>query len=251
MNLKLGSRAAQPSATKSPAAVAVLSLGDKKHRAHNVYADEACPICQEPVGHRTPEGKLESWSRLPCGHKFGSHCIKHWLGILTTGERPCCPICRRNAAYICGHPVLPEPVPTSPGATSTTTTSTTLNLMSAAAAPTAKGETSACPGTTAENNNFKPMLSLATQMCAFCRAGVEKDRQRRNRRTSRPLRFVRGCWRLVRHGRIRESRRERMRAAAAASASANTGGGDGWTHWAAFRTAEWQKWWREQEPRNA
>ena len=69
--------------------------------------DITCLICQEPVGSRSPEGITESWSMLPCGHSFGSHCIKTYLGI-AADEHPLCPICR-HAAYhdSCGHPVLP------------------------------------------------------------------------------------------------------------------------------------------------
>jgi hypothetical protein len=65
-----------------------------------------CPICQEPVGSRNPEGITEDWSCLPCGHRFGSHCIKHYLRIVAD-DRPSCPICRQIAYHGCGHPVLP------------------------------------------------------------------------------------------------------------------------------------------------
>ena len=69
-------------------------------------ATPPCPICQEPVGRPTPEGVVEGWSKLPCGHRFGSHCIKRWLGM-AAAEKPCCPVCRRSACHSCGHPVLP------------------------------------------------------------------------------------------------------------------------------------------------
>ncbi|KAK4467074.1 hypothetical protein QBC42DRAFT_960 [Cladorrhinum samala] len=68
--------------------------------------DPACPICQEPVGQKTPEGNTETWSELPCGHRFGSTCIKQYLGIVAE-ERPQCPICRQKAYHACDHPVLP------------------------------------------------------------------------------------------------------------------------------------------------
>ncbi len=66
-----------------------------------------CPICQEPVGSRTPEGIREGWSMLPCGHVFGDFCIKRYLAI-TADDQPVCPVCR-HAAYhdVCGHPALP------------------------------------------------------------------------------------------------------------------------------------------------
>ncbi|KAK4226242.1 hypothetical protein QBC38DRAFT_234979 [Podospora fimiseda] len=69
--------------------------------------DPACPICQEPVGQKTPEGTTESWSELPCGHRFGSSCIKRYLGIVAD-DHPQCPICRERAYYSCNHPVLPR-----------------------------------------------------------------------------------------------------------------------------------------------
>ncbi len=66
--------------------------------------DGKCTICQETIGATTPEGIVETWAALPCGHRFGSYCIKTWLGLT---EQPSCPICRREMAHSCGHPVLP------------------------------------------------------------------------------------------------------------------------------------------------
>ncbi len=68
--------------------------------------EAACPICQEPIGHKNAEGIVESWSVLPCGHRFGSYCIKHYLRVVAT-ERPSCPVCRQNVYHSCYHPVLP------------------------------------------------------------------------------------------------------------------------------------------------
>ncbi|KAK4148207.1 uncharacterized protein C8A04DRAFT_24005 [Dichotomopilus funicola] len=69
--------------------------------------DITCLICHEPIGTRNVEGVKEDWSMLPCGHRFGSHCIKRYLG-LTADEQPLCPICRHVAYHDpCGHPVLP------------------------------------------------------------------------------------------------------------------------------------------------
>lgn len=67
-----------------------------------------CPICHEPVGIENLEGVIEKWSVLPCGHHFGSHCIKTYLRVVAN-ERPgpCCPMCRQIAHHACGHPFLP------------------------------------------------------------------------------------------------------------------------------------------------
>ncbi|KAK0727376.1 hypothetical protein B0T26DRAFT_636688 [Lasiosphaeria miniovina] len=65
-----------------------------------------CPICQESIGTRNAEGIVEGWSILPCGHRFGSYCIKHYLNVVAE-DRPSCPVCRQIAYHICGHPVLP------------------------------------------------------------------------------------------------------------------------------------------------
>jgi len=69
--------------------------------------DNRCSICQETIGDATPDGAVEGWSRLPCGHRFGSLCVKRWLGL---SPQPSCPICRRDMAHLCGHPVVPEQV---------------------------------------------------------------------------------------------------------------------------------------------
>ncbi|KAK0674091.1 hypothetical protein QBC41DRAFT_71282 [Cercophora samala] len=68
--------------------------------------ESSCPICSDPIGTENPEGTTETWSELPCGHRFGSHCIKHYLGVVAD-NRPACPICRQAAYHSCGHPVLP------------------------------------------------------------------------------------------------------------------------------------------------
>lgn len=68
--------------------------------------EATCPICQEPIGSKNPEGITEGWSLLPCGHRFGSYCIKHYLNVVAE-DRPSCPVCRQIAYHLCGHPVLP------------------------------------------------------------------------------------------------------------------------------------------------
>jgi hypothetical protein len=175
----------------------------------DIHVDAACPICQEPVGQRTPEGKTEAWSELPCGHKFGSHCIKHWLG-LRAEDRPCCPICRQNASHLCGHPVLPELV-TWPSRR-----------------PTLKIEKSTTGMSKADVLRFTD--------CVFCLQNTSIAARARKRH--KPWRFVKGCWRLVRHGRLRE------RPATNRQASV-------WALIPRMRDVEWERWWSNQEPRTA
>jgi hypothetical protein len=200
MNLKSASKAryfAKDTAVKG------LSLTKEEKPNSSVYVDTACPICQEPVGQRTPEGKIESWSKLPCGHKFGSHCIKHWLRMVAE-ERPCCPMCRQNASHLCGHPVLPE----------------LLNH---------NRKTTSDIGKPAGKLD---MLQFTN--CVFCSQDMATPRRKR----LRPWRLVRGCWRLIRHGRIRE----RPRPAPQVTMFA---------YFPRLRDAAWESWWSNQEPRNA
>ncbi|KAI8630205.1 hypothetical protein F5Y19DRAFT_57681 [Xylariaceae sp. FL1651] len=83
--------------------------------SHSEPPPEECPICHDPVGIANPEGIVESWIHLHCGHKFGTHCIQTWLQ--ESAERdphsvPSCPICRSSAKHPCGHPVImPAPRP--------------------------------------------------------------------------------------------------------------------------------------------
>ncbi|KAK3956068.1 hypothetical protein QBC32DRAFT_163834 [Pseudoneurospora amorphoporcata] len=69
-------------------------------------ADKMCPICHEEIGFPSSEGIVETWSVLPCGHMFGSHCIKHYIQMVAY-DRPQCPMCRYSLVHGCGHPVLP------------------------------------------------------------------------------------------------------------------------------------------------
>ncbi|KAI0020280.1 hypothetical protein F4780DRAFT_375804 [Xylariomycetidae sp. FL0641] len=76
---------------------------------------EDCPICHDPVGAITPEGIVESWATLHCGHKFGSHCLQTWLEESVARDQitnPSCPVCRAVAKHAsCGHPISPAPFP--------------------------------------------------------------------------------------------------------------------------------------------
>lgn len=67
--------------------------------------DPACPICQVDIGTRSPEGVREGYAVTPCGHVFGSVCIKKYLAI--TADKPLCPVCRSDLYHACAHPVLP------------------------------------------------------------------------------------------------------------------------------------------------
>ncbi|KAI2615896.1 hypothetical protein GGR54DRAFT_611447 [Hypoxylon sp. NC1633] len=73
---------------------------------------EECPICHDPVGIANPEGIVESWTKLYCGHKFGTHCIQTWLQESINRDHyvsPSCPICRTTAKHPCGHLINPPP----------------------------------------------------------------------------------------------------------------------------------------------
>jgi hypothetical protein len=52
-----------------------------------------CLICHVPIGERGAEDteQIESASRLPCGHIFGSACLEIWLT-----DHDSCPMCRRK-----------------------------------------------------------------------------------------------------------------------------------------------------------
>lgn len=70
---------------------------------------EECPICHDLVGATNPEGILESWVHLHCGHKFGSNCIQCWIeesAEIHPHYEPTCPICRTTAKHPCGHPIV-------------------------------------------------------------------------------------------------------------------------------------------------
>ncbi|KAK7731732.1 hypothetical protein SLS53_008676 [Cytospora paraplurivora] len=86
---------------KSPVKTSVARHDE--HPEHQTL-DPACAICQVDVGTKSPDGVKESWSITPCGHVFGSVCIKRYLAIT---EKPLCPVCRTDLFHLCSHPVLP------------------------------------------------------------------------------------------------------------------------------------------------
>ncbi|RYO76004.1 hypothetical protein DL766_009031 [Monosporascus sp. MC13-8B] len=71
---------------------------------------EECPICHDPVGIANPEGVVESWAELHCGHRFGTNCLQVWLRDsvgLNHSAQPSCPVCRTVARHpACGHPIV-------------------------------------------------------------------------------------------------------------------------------------------------
>ncbi|KAI0144892.1 hypothetical protein BJ166DRAFT_79712 [Pestalotiopsis sp. NC0098] len=84
-------------------------------RASSSSPEEECPICHDPVGAANPEGTVESWTSLHCGHKFGDHCLQTWIQDSLDREdphnpEPTCPICRSVAKHpTCGHSVCAVP----------------------------------------------------------------------------------------------------------------------------------------------
>lgn len=197
-----------------------------------------CPICREPVGVLRPDKTTEKWSRLPCGHRFGSHCIKRWVNMTRSDfERPSCPICRGPASHSCGHPVLPVEA---------------TNLEGAAAGNGGCAEGEECGGGVyyqkvkmcSNNQEDKEdgdglrhrdrIISTDCRLllCEYCRTVSPHTRLRRvrRRRITLPYQFVKGCYRRVRYGRS--------------------------TAWAMNQNdlyemdpeRQWQKWWDKQEP---
>ncbi|KAK4179051.1 hypothetical protein QBC36DRAFT_180973 [Triangularia setosa] len=174
-------------------------------------AESSCPICTDPIGTENPEGTIEGWSELPCGHRFGSHCIKHYLGIVAD-DRPACPICRQAAHHFCGHPVLPMP----------------------------------CAGTVSKpkKSTTKPTVTLndlSWKHCGYC----EKTRGQRGAvkksRLWRPFRLVADAFNLRRR---REMRRQQQQYPPYVPPQWVQ-------PLARMRDPGWEKWWKAQAPTEA
>lgn len=201
---------------------------EKKTKGLAVLIDVSCPICQEPVSKPTPDGIVESWSVLPCGHKFGSHCIKHWLGLVA-GEKPCCPVCRKDACFSCGHPVLPV-------------------VMSKDQAR----ESDGCRGVDWSEKLQKSRCDYCQPRYSLPCPGVKVP----HRMGFKGL--ARGCWRLLRTGRVRQAQRDRMRVAVGPDLEASRRRREDFrVMWVAHeglrdpgRDPGWERWWNNQEPRN-
>lgn len=60
--------------------------------------DDCCIICMEAfvdIKSSTDEPKSENALQMPCGHVFGSHCLKLWLKDHST-----CPTCRKEVDFV-------------------------------------------------------------------------------------------------------------------------------------------------------
>jgi len=217
---------------------AIIPVEGQAQDAVTVHVDDTCLICQEPIGTRNPEGIIEGLSELPCGHQFGSYCIKHYLKLVAD-DRPSCPVCRQMTYHSCGHPALPI-------------------LL--------------------KNNNhdanaerkLKPRDEVDRQLksteCIYCKARktvLSKTSNNKGKKYTKkrhiPLAIMQEVFRLLKL-RGRAARRRRIRAA---SQQLTTSEGEGansnsdpavWTGpyidpFPRERDLEWEKWWDEQEPR--
>lgn len=75
---------------KTPIKTKTSTVRHDEHFERHVI-EPACPICQVDIGTKSPEGVKEGYAVTPCGHVFGSVCIKKYLAIT---DKPLCPVCR-------------------------------------------------------------------------------------------------------------------------------------------------------------
>jgi HUS1 checkpoint protein len=209
-------------------------------------ADQICLICQEPTGTRNAEGIKEGWSMLPCGHRFGSYCIKRYLGI-AADDQPLCPICRQMAYHDpCGHPVLP------------------FALKSCGTHPDL---------VTDSTGMLRPPMGveeLVTTACDYCKMVDERRKDPANNKKSGPLstlkipfRWLRGLIppplrKVVQRASLtlesssgQENRLTRQEIRARRRTPANSGTWHGPFMDVQSRDVEWEKWWKDQAPRGA
>jgi len=221
------------------------STSSEKHPSTIQIEDKSCPICQEPVGTRNAEGIKEGWSMLPCGHRFGSHCIKRYLGI-TADESPLCPMCRHVAYHdACGHPVLP------------------FLLKSDGTHPDLITDSS--------GNTHPPRGDeLMTMSCEYCQPRDENKTRPRGRRLSRvstytwkkPLGWLRAVLPMARQRSQSQSpsretpagadqRLSRQQARARRRTQIHAAVWEGPWMDVQSRDLDWENWWKEQAPRGA
>lgn len=203
-----------------------------------VEIESICPICQEPVGLRNAEGTMEGWSVLPCGHRFGGYCIKHYFGIAAE-ERALCPVCRQAAHHRCGHPVLPT-VLSSPDRKHTVLSTET---------------------SVAKRDSGAQQL-LLSMPCDYCRdpntAENQPDRHSSSRWNIplRPFRWLLGLTPFGRNSRSQSRERSdgRSRLDRIGRRGGRTGGapvpdeGPWMDTFPRYRDPGWERWWNDQAP---
>lgn len=221
MNLKPAKKSRLSSATPTIEELCLIPPDEKRLKApKGDLVDVTCSICQEAVGKLTPDGVTESWSILPCGHKFGSICIKHWLG-LEAKDSPSCPICRKGATYICGHPVLPRVLPAE-----------VARRLDGIRGP-----------------DLSELLQLTT--CEYCRSTPTKHHHPPAvvREVGLWKGFAKFTWRMLRHGRLqRRPRVGSVEVDVEASQRLNLERTYMWIACAEVMREDWKRWWDNQEP---
>ncbi|KAK2069620.1 hypothetical protein P8C59_004179 [Phyllachora maydis] len=233
------------------------ALGRDRGGGVEAHVEATCPICQETIGTRNPDGIVEHWSTLPCGHRFGSYCIKHYLRVAAE-DRPSCPVCRQPVYHACGHPVLPS-VAQPP--TSGTTTAPGSSSSSSS------NDSSSSSSSSSSNDSHGIMLgsdahlfALRFVKCNYCLEKLAEAESRKNtskgqssvRRGLRWLRFLDRNRRGESEGSSEDSEApldENQRR----QESANNGDWQGpWVDpFPKPRDTEWEKWWIAQGPQGA
>ncbi|KAK5656137.1 hypothetical protein OQA88_4897 [Cercophora sp. LCS_1] len=198
------------------------SAFEKPPATTTIEIESACPICQESVGEQNPDGVTEGWSILPCGHRFGSYCLKKYLRIVAT-NRPTCPVCRQLAYHCCGHPVLPALVGSKP----------TERKKSAEA-----------------TDFFDP--GVLTKNCEYCQPKTDWPAPRRSglKRiaswiAARPKKL------LKRNNNNNNNRRSRPTISGPLLLPWGDGNGPYVDPFPRARDPQWERWWDEQSPKTA
>lgn len=192
------------------------SAFEKPSTTNTVEIESTCPICQESVGEKNLDGITESWSILPCGHQFGSHCLKKYLRIVAN-TRATCPVCRQLAYHGCGHPVLPALITSKPGE----------RKRSAEA-----------------NNFFDP--DVLTMHCEYCRLKEAWPRSRRSALKRVAIWLIASPKRL-----LKRNRRSRGNGNGPVLLPWGDGDGPYIDPFPRQRDPQWERWWDRQAPNTA